>query len=91
LDPYKHLYGFIEKQAPQKALCLGPDPPPWEFGEIYRKNPIFHDFGAFNRAGKSVTKIGIYALPPLKTEFYRQFMRIYRFLALFGSAKWLGF
>jgi hypothetical protein len=22
------LYGFIEKQAPQKALCLGPDPPP---------------------------------------------------------------
>jgi hypothetical protein len=20
--------GFIEKQAPQKALCLGPDPPP---------------------------------------------------------------
>jgi hypothetical protein len=21
------LYGFIEKQAPQKALCLGPDPP----------------------------------------------------------------
>jgi hypothetical protein len=24
---YKRLYGFIEKQAPQKALCLGPDPP----------------------------------------------------------------
>jgi hypothetical protein len=21
------LYGFMEKQAPQKALCLGPDPP----------------------------------------------------------------
>jgi hypothetical protein len=24
---YKRLLGFIEKQAPQKALCLGPDPP----------------------------------------------------------------
>jgi hypothetical protein len=27
---YSGLYGFIEKQAPQKALCLGPDPPPGE-------------------------------------------------------------
>jgi hypothetical protein len=26
--PKTDLYGFIEKQAPQKALCLGPDPPP---------------------------------------------------------------
>jgi hypothetical protein len=25
--PKSDLYGFIEKQAPQKALCLGPDPP----------------------------------------------------------------
>jgi hypothetical protein len=62
--------GFIEKQAPQKALCLGPDPPPWEIIEIYRFLSNFIDFGAFNRAGKSVTKIGIYALPPLKSEFY---------------------
>jgi hypothetical protein len=31
------LYGFIEKQAPQKALCLGPDPPPGE-------NMIFIEF-----------------------------------------------
>jgi hypothetical protein len=28
--PILTLYGFIEKQAPQKALCLGPDPPPGE-------------------------------------------------------------
>jgi hypothetical protein len=27
IDPKSELYGFIEKQAPQKALCLGPDPP----------------------------------------------------------------
>jgi hypothetical protein len=26
--PKTVLLGFIEKQAPQKALCLGPDPPP---------------------------------------------------------------
>jgi hypothetical protein len=70
---------------------LGPGPPPWDFIEIYRKIVFFHDFGAFNRAGKTVSKIGIYALPPLKTEFYRQFIAIYRFLGVFGSAKWLGF
>jgi hypothetical protein len=27
IAPKSGLYGFIEKQAPQKALCLGPDPP----------------------------------------------------------------
>jgi hypothetical protein len=27
IDPKSELYGFIEKQPPQKALCLGPDPP----------------------------------------------------------------
>jgi magnesium-transporting ATPase (P-type) len=35
---------------------------------------IFIDFGVFNRAGKTVSKIGIYALPPLKSEFYEQFI-----------------
>jgi hypothetical protein len=60
------LYGFIENQAPQKALCLGPDPPPGDFIEIYRILSIFNDFGAFNRAGKTVSKIGIYSKPPPK-------------------------
>jgi hypothetical protein len=67
------LYGFIEKQAPQKALCLGPDPPPWENDENYRNLPIFIDFGVFNRAGKTVTKIGIYSKPPPKSQFYSVF------------------
>jgi hypothetical protein len=53
---------------------LGPRPPPWEKHKIYRKLTIFNDFGAFNRAGKSVSKIGIYALPPLKSEFYTKFI-----------------
>jgi hypothetical protein len=34
---------------------------------------IFIDFGAFNRAGKTVSKIGIYALPPSKSEIYGVF------------------
>jgi hypothetical protein len=48
---------------------LGPDPPPWDFNEIYRILMIFTEKWAFNRAGKTVSKIGIYALPPLKIEF----------------------
>jgi hypothetical protein len=27
IDQKVTLYGFMEKQPPQKALCLGPDPP----------------------------------------------------------------
>jgi hypothetical protein len=33
----------------------------------------FHDFGVFNRAGKTVSKIGIYSKPPPKTSFYSIF------------------
>jgi hypothetical protein len=53
---------------------LGPGPPPWENDEIYRFLSIFNDFGVFNRAGKTVSKIGIYALPPLKREIYGDFI-----------------
>jgi hypothetical protein len=54
----------MEKQAPQKALCLGPDPP-LGFSIKSIKFMAFLRFWAFNRAGKTVTKVGIYALPPL--------------------------
>jgi hypothetical protein len=70
---YKCLLGFIEKQAPQKALCLGPDPPPWRKVDFSIKLSIFNDFRAFNRAGKTVTKIGIYSKPPSKSEIYWYF------------------
>jgi hypothetical protein len=40
---YSGLYGFIEKQAPQKALCLGPDPPLAKSGKIDK----FHVFLLF--------------------------------------------
>jgi hypothetical protein len=61
---------------------LGPGPPPGRQVEIYRILSVFWVFGAFNRAGKSVSKIGIYALPPSKSEIYRvryNFVIIYRF------------
>jgi hypothetical protein len=55
---------------------LGPGPPPWENDENYRFLTFFYDFGVFNRAGKSDSKIGIYALPPLKREIYGEFIDI---------------
>jgi hypothetical protein len=55
---------------------LGPGPPPWEFIEKSGFLLIFNDFGAFNTAGKSVSKIGIYALPPSKSEIYDDFIKI---------------
>jgi hypothetical protein len=67
-------YRIYRKSGPTKSTVLGPGPPPWEFIEIYRKNTIFHDFRAFNRAGKTVTKIGIYSKPPPKWSFYCDFI-----------------
>jgi hypothetical protein len=78
----KCRYRIYRKTGPTKSTVLGPGPPPWENDEIYRKLPFFNDFGAFNRAGKSVSKIGIYALPPLKSDFYRYF---YKFATQFCS------
>jgi hypothetical protein len=86
--PILSLFGPIRiyrKTGPTKSTVLGPRPPPWRNYKFYRFLPIFHDFRAFNRAGKSVSKIGIYALPPLKTDFYSTFIKIYRFLPFWGS------
>jgi hypothetical protein len=44
--------------------------------KIYRKLWFFNDFGAFNRAGKTVTKIGIYSKPPPKRWIYSVFYKI---------------
>jgi hypothetical protein len=54
----------MEKQPPQKALCLGPDPP-LGISINFMENMDFLRFWAFNTAEKTVTKVGIYALPPL--------------------------
>jgi hypothetical protein len=86
---------FNEKQPPQKALCLGPTPPPLAKVQNYRFFMFFYDFWAFNRAGKSVTKIGIYALPPLKSgrkchflailSIFTNFSIIYHFMNISSS------
>jgi hypothetical protein len=68
------LIGIYRKTGPTKSTVLGPGPPPWENDEIYRFFMFFIDFGVFNRAGKSVTKIGIYSKPPPKRSFYRVFI-----------------
>jgi hypothetical protein len=66
--------GIYRKTGPTKSTVLGPDPPPGREVEIYRFLSFFHDFRAFNRAGKTVTKIGIYSKPPPKTSFYWYFI-----------------
>jgi hypothetical protein len=65
--------GIYRTTAPTKSTVLGPGPPPWENVKIYRFLWFFWYFGAFNIAGYSVSKIGIYALPPLKSEIYGTF------------------
>jgi hypothetical protein len=74
----KFAIGIYRKTGPTKSTVLGPGPPPWEIHKIYWKMTFFIDFGAFNRAGKSVSKIGIYALPPQKVRIYSIFIKIYR-------------
>jgi hypothetical protein len=67
-------YRDLSKNRPHKKHCAWAPTPPWEIHKIYRFFSIFDDFGAFNRAGKTVIKIGIYALPPLKRYFYAIFI-----------------
>jgi hypothetical protein len=65
---------IYRKTGPTKSTVLGPGPPPGKFIEIYRFLPFFTVLGAFNRAGKTVTKIGIYSKPPPKRENYGFFI-----------------
>jgi hypothetical protein len=63
------LYGFIEKQAPQKALCLGPDPPPGKninFIEFYR---ILTILGSSIEPEKPSVKSASTPYPPPKVKF----------------------
>jgi hypothetical protein len=73
----KWLIRIYRKTGPTKSTVLGPGPPPWRKHDFYRILLIFYDFGVFNRAGKSVSKIGIYSKPPPKSENYGVFL-IYR-------------
>jgi hypothetical protein len=69
--------GIYRKTAPTKSTVLGPGPPPWRKHKFYRILLIFDDFRAFNRAGKTVTKIGIYSKPPPKSDIYSKIIDNY--------------
>jgi hypothetical protein len=56
--------GIYGKTGPTKSTVLGPGPPPGRKHKFYWKLTIFTVLGAFNRAGKTVTKVGIYSQPP---------------------------
>jgi hypothetical protein len=44
---------------------------------------FFHDFWAFNTAGKTVTKIGIYSKPPPKSGPKSEILSILSIFAIF--------
>jgi hypothetical protein len=72
------LLGFIEKQAPQKALCLGPDPPPekkWNFIDFLRFLLIL---GPSIEPEKPSPKSASTANPPQKVKFMANLLKFYR-------------
>jgi hypothetical protein len=66
-----HLLGFIEKQAPQKALCLGPDPPPGARSKFIDFLPFFLILGSSIEPEKPSVKSASTPYPPQKVNFYR--------------------
>jgi hypothetical protein len=76
---------IYRKTAPTKSTVLGPRPPPWRKVKFYRFLAFFHDFRAFNRAGKSVSKIGIYALPPPQNDHFIAFLYLGTRLFVFSA------
>jgi hypothetical protein len=61
--------GFIEKQAPQKALCLGPDPPPGNLLKIIEKSRFFGILGPSIEPEKPSVKSASTPYPPKKVKF----------------------
>jgi hypothetical protein len=63
------LLGFIEKQAPQKALCLGPDPPPGENMKIIEIYVFLSILGSSIEPEKASVKSASTPYPPWKVNF----------------------
>jgi hypothetical protein len=61
--------GFIEKQAPQKALCLGPDPPPGEKSKFIDFWWILSILGSSIEPEKASVKSASTPYPPQKVNF----------------------
>jgi hypothetical protein len=77
--------GIYRKTAPTKSTVLGAHPPPLARGQIYRFFMIFTENRAFNTAGKTVTKIGIYSKPPPKSGPKSEFLSILSILSIFSK------
>jgi hypothetical protein len=67
--PKSDLYEFIEKQAPQKALCLGPDPPPGARSKFIDFLPFFMILGPSIEPEKPSVKSASTPYPPQKVNF----------------------
>jgi hypothetical protein len=65
----RHLYGFIEKQAPQKALGVGPDPPPGRKSKFIDFLVIFMILGPSIEPEKPSVKSASTPYPPWKVIF----------------------
>jgi hypothetical protein len=76
-DRFWGLYGFIEKRPPQKALWLGPDPPPWDFDKIYRFLGFFWILGPSIEPEKASVKSASTPYPPWKVKIMGFFIKIY--------------
>jgi hypothetical protein len=82
-DP-KCAYWNLSKNGPHKKHCAWGPPPPLARGQIYRNLLIFTENRAFNAAGKTVTKIGIYALPPPKSGPKSEILAIFPIFPIFS-------
>jgi hypothetical protein len=81
----KWVYRDLSKIRPHKKHCAWGSPPrDWNLWNL----SIFYDFyrfWAFNTAGKTVTKDGIYALPPLGGPQKVIFFEKSRFLMIYAN------
>jgi hypothetical protein len=66
---YKCLLEFIEKQAPQKALCLGPDPPLAARSKFIDFSWFFTFLGPSIQPEKASVKSASTPYPPPKVNF----------------------
>jgi hypothetical protein len=67
--PKMGLYGFIENQAPQKALCLGPHPPPDTSRHLIEFDRSLSIFGSSKEPEKPSVKSASTPYPPWKVIF----------------------
>jgi hypothetical protein len=74
---------FIEKRPPQKALCLGPPPPPWREVKFIDFLRFLPKIGPSMQPEKPSLKSASTPYPPQKVVQNVIFSEIYRFFTIF--------